>query len=184
MKKPVPIEPKITAAADHTRVAALWTSLAVAAVAPHAVGGVDVGPGVVVQVRGHTAPIPSGVRGATLFGVGSLVASLSHSVVQLFIGESLIEYSPADTYARAFLVGLTNTLYVAALGHLFGPNAERGIFRSTDGGQSFQRVLFKDANIGGNDVVRCVGVTGPSWLEDHSSPMPMTSARCDPRRTY
>ena len=32
------------------------------------------------------------------------------------IGESLIEYSPADTYARAFLVGLTNTLYVAALG--------------------------------------------------------------------
>ena len=32
------------------------------------------------------------------------------------IGESLIAYSPADTYARAFLVGLTNTLYVAALG--------------------------------------------------------------------
>src|ERR1700739_4522697 len=32
------------------------------------------------------------------------------------IGESLIEYSPADTYARAFLVGLTNTLYVSATG--------------------------------------------------------------------
>ena len=32
------------------------------------------------------------------------------------IGESLILYSPADSYARAFLVGLTNTLYVAALG--------------------------------------------------------------------
>jgi general L-amino acid transport system permease protein len=32
------------------------------------------------------------------------------------IGESLIAYSAADTYARAFLVGLTNTLYVAALG--------------------------------------------------------------------
>jgi general L-amino acid transport system permease protein len=32
------------------------------------------------------------------------------------IGESLIPYSPADSYARAFLVGLTNTLYVAALG--------------------------------------------------------------------
>jgi general L-amino acid transport system permease protein len=32
------------------------------------------------------------------------------------IGESLIPYSPADTYGRAFLVGLTNTLYVAALG--------------------------------------------------------------------
>ena len=32
------------------------------------------------------------------------------------IGESLIAYSPADSYARAFLVGLTNTLYVASLG--------------------------------------------------------------------
>src|SRR5690242_542987 len=32
------------------------------------------------------------------------------------IGESLIDYSPADTYFRAFLVGLTNTLYVSALG--------------------------------------------------------------------
>ena len=32
------------------------------------------------------------------------------------IGESLIPYTPADTYGRAFLVGLTNTLYVAALG--------------------------------------------------------------------
>src|SRR5437660_4158453 len=32
------------------------------------------------------------------------------------IGESLIAYSPADTYGRAFLVGLLNTLYVAGLG--------------------------------------------------------------------
>src|SRR5215208_1569094 len=32
------------------------------------------------------------------------------------IGESLIDYSPADSYFRAFLVGLTNTLYVSAIG--------------------------------------------------------------------
>src|SRR5580704_16777332 len=32
------------------------------------------------------------------------------------IGESIIAYSPADTYFRAFLVGLTNTLYVSAIG--------------------------------------------------------------------
>jgi general L-amino acid transport system permease protein len=32
------------------------------------------------------------------------------------IGESLISYTPADTYGRAFLVGLTNTLHVAAIG--------------------------------------------------------------------
>src|SRR5438270_13617860 len=36
------------------------------------------------------------------------------------IGESLIPYSPADTYARAFLVGLLNTLYVVALGIVLG----------------------------------------------------------------
>src|SRR5579862_4032995 len=35
------------------------------------------------------------------------------------IGESLIPYSPADTYGRAFLVGLLNTLSVAALGIVF-----------------------------------------------------------------
>ncbi len=45
-----------------------------------------------------------------------------------------------------------NRLFVAALGHPYGPNEERGIFRSTDGGQTFQRVLFKDVNTGGKDV--------------------------------
>jgi photosystem II stability/assembly factor-like uncharacterized protein len=45
-----------------------------------------------------------------------------------------------------------NRLFVAVAGHPYGPNPERGIYRSTDGGQSFQRVLYKDENIGGNDV--------------------------------
>jgi hypothetical protein len=45
-----------------------------------------------------------------------------------------------------------NRLFVAALGHPYGPNEERGIYRSTDGGRSFQRVLAKDENTGGNDV--------------------------------
>ena len=44
-------------------------------------------------------------------------------------------------------------LFVAALGHPYGPNAERGIFRSTDGGRTFQKVLFKDDYTGGADVV-------------------------------
>jgi photosystem II stability/assembly factor-like uncharacterized protein len=43
-------------------------------------------------------------------------------------------------------------VFVAALGHPYGPNEERGIFRSTDGGRTFQKVLFKDENTGGNDV--------------------------------
>jgi Sortilin, neurotensin receptor 3, len=45
-----------------------------------------------------------------------------------------------------------NRLFVAALGHPYGPNEERGIYRSTDGGRTFQKVLSKDENTGGNDV--------------------------------
>ena len=43
-------------------------------------------------------------------------------------------------------------LFVAALGHPYGPNPERGIFRSTDGGKTFQKVLYKDEYTSGNDV--------------------------------
>jgi photosystem II stability/assembly factor-like uncharacterized protein len=43
-------------------------------------------------------------------------------------------------------------IFVAALGHPYGPNPERGIFRSMDGGRTFDRVLFKDENTGGKDV--------------------------------
>jgi photosystem II stability/assembly factor-like uncharacterized protein len=46
----------------------------------------------------------------------------------------------------------TNRLFVAAVGHPYGPNAERGVFRSTDGGQTFQKVLFKDENTGAADL--------------------------------
>ena len=46
-----------------------------------------------------------------------------------------------------------NRLFVAAQGHPYGPNAERGIFRSLDGGQTFQKVLYKDENVGGMDLV-------------------------------
>jgi len=46
-----------------------------------------------------------------------------------------------------------NRLFVAALGHPYGPNSERGIFRSTDGGATFEKVLFKDNYTSGNDVL-------------------------------
>ena len=41
---------------------------------------------------------------------------------------------------------------VAALGHAYGPNEERGVFRTADGGKSWQKVLYKDANTGAVDV--------------------------------
>ncbi|MFZ0684137.1 MAG: glycoside hydrolase [Terriglobales bacterium] len=46
-----------------------------------------------------------------------------------------------------------NRLFVAAQGHPYGPNSERGVFRSIDGGQTFQKVLYKDENAGGMDLV-------------------------------
>jgi len=47
-------------------------------------------------------------------------------------------------------------LFVAALGHPYGPNAERGLYRSLDGGRSFQKVLGPDENTGAIDVVMAV----------------------------
>ena len=38
------------------------------------------------------------------------------------------------------------------LGHPYGPNAERGVFRSTDGGETWQKVLYKDEDTGAVDV--------------------------------
>ncbi len=46
-----------------------------------------------------------------------------------------------------------NIVFVAAQGHSYGPQQERGIFRTTDGGRSWQRVLFVDENTGAIDVV-------------------------------
>src|SRR3954463_11234914 len=53
-----------------------------------------------------------------------------------------IDVSPRDA----------NRLFVAVLGHPYGPNQERGIFRSTDGGKTFEKVLYKDEYTSGNDV--------------------------------
>ena len=46
-----------------------------------------------------------------------------------------------------------NTVWVAANGHLFGPNAERGVFKTTDGGKNWQKVLYVDENTGATDLI-------------------------------
>ena len=46
-----------------------------------------------------------------------------------------------------------NRVFAAVLGHPYGPNAERGVFRSTDGGKTWEKVLYKDENTGAFDVV-------------------------------
>jgi photosystem II stability/assembly factor-like uncharacterized protein len=46
-----------------------------------------------------------------------------------------------------------NVVFVAAMGHLYGPNPDRGVFRSRDGGRTWQKVLFTNDNVGAIDVV-------------------------------
>ena len=61
----------------------------------------------------------------------------------------------ADTQAISRIrVDPTNAdiVYVAALGHPYGPNAERGVFRSKDGGKTWQKILYKDDHAGAVDL--------------------------------
>ncbi len=51
--------------------------------------------------------------------------------------------SPADA----------NTVYFASIGHAWGPNADRGVFRTTDGGKSWQKVLYMNDTTGASDLV-------------------------------
>jgi photosystem II stability/assembly factor-like uncharacterized protein len=46
----------------------------------------------------------------------------------------------------------SNRVFVAALGHAFGPNSERGVFRSLDGGKTWEKVLYKDDQTGAIDI--------------------------------
>src|SRR5215467_15460146 len=45
------------------------------------------------------------------------------------------------------------TVYVAALGHLFGPNEDRGVYKTTDGGRNWNKVKYVDKDTGFTDIV-------------------------------
>ena len=109
--------------------------------------------------------------------IGSIaVASSNHNVIYVGTGEACIRgnISHGDGVYRSLdggktwkntglrdsraigkvIVNPTNPdiVFVAALGHPYGPNTERGIFRTTDGGKTWEKVLYKDENTGGIDV--------------------------------
>ena len=48
--------------------------------------------------------------------------------------------------------GNPDVVFVAALGHVYGPNPDRGVFRSRDGGATWEKVLFKNENVGAIDL--------------------------------
>ena len=66
-----------------------------------------------------------------------------------------------------------NTVYVAAGGHLFGPNAERGLYKSTDGGKTWKKSKYIDPDTGFTDVAI-----------DPSNPKILYAASYQRRRTW
>lgn len=55
-----------------------------------------------------------------------------------------------------------DTVYVAAIGHLWGTNEQRGIFRTRDGGKTWQKILYRDAGTGASDLI--IDPTNPNTL--------------------
>lgn len=109
--------------------------------------------------------------------VGAIaVAQSNPNVIYVGMGEHTLRgnLSPGDGVYKSIdagktwtHVGLTDTqhigsvivdptnpdiVYVAALGHAFGPNAERGVFRTQDGGKTWKKVLYKNPNVGAIDL--------------------------------
>ncbi len=109
--------------------------------------------------------------------VGALAVSESDpNVIYAGMGEACVRgnvsngdgvYKSDDAGKTWKNVGLANTyqigrvvvhprnpdiVYVAALGHIFGPNEERGVYRSRDGGKTWQKVLYRDADTGAVDL--------------------------------
>src|SRR5271167_1826847 len=109
--------------------------------------------------------------------IGSLaVAASDHNVIYAGTGEACLRgnvthgdgiYKSVDAGKTWKNVGLKDSravgklivhprnpdiVYVAALGHPYGPNAERGVFRTMDGGKTWEKVLYKDENTGAVDV--------------------------------
>ena len=70
-------------------------------------------------------------------------------------GHSWVHLGLEDTrHISSLRIHPTNPdiVFVAALGHAFGPNEQRGIFRTKDGGKNWERVLYKSENAGGGDI--------------------------------
>jgi photosystem II stability/assembly factor-like uncharacterized protein len=121
-------------------------------------------------------PVTDGQLGTGSVGAIA-VADSDPNVVYVGMGESCIRgnvshgdgvYKSVDAGKTWRHVGLRDTrqigrvrvhprdadlVYVAALGHAFGPNKERGVFRSKDGGATWQNVLFVDDKTGAVDLV-------------------------------
>ncbi len=70
-----------------------------------------------------------------------------------------------------------DTALVAAMGHVFGPSIERGVFRTADGGKTWQKVLYKDENTGAVDLAADPAMPDVVYAA-------LWQARCYPWQSY
>ena len=110
--------------------------------------------------------------------VGSIAVSESNpNVIYVGMGESAVRgnvshgdgvYKSIDAGKTWKHIGLRNTrqigrvrihptnpniVYVAAIGHLWGPNSERGVFKTIDGGKTWKKILFRSNDAGAFDLI-------------------------------
>ena len=122
------------------------------------------------------APITDGQLKSSSVGAVA-VAESNPDVVYIGMGEAELRgnimqgdgvYRSSDAGAHWSHIGLANTqaisriridptdanrVYVAVLGHPYAPNDERGVFRTTDGGKSWRKILFRNDRAGAADLV-------------------------------
>ena len=137
-------------------------------------GGVGGGVWKSTDVGGSWKPVFDSQKIASIGAIA--VADSDHNVVYVGTGEACPRgnisygdgvYKSVDAGRSWSHIGLKDTRHigavivnphdpdivlVAALGHAYGPNDERGIFRTADGGRSWTKVLFKDRDTGAIDV--------------------------------
>ena len=134
---------------------------------------------------GHTwEPVTDKYFGGTVGGLA--IYQPNPDIVYVGTGESTLRgntsygdgvYKTTDGGATWTHLGLRDTrhisvvlvhpwnpdiVYVAALGHAFGPNPDRGVFRSKDGGKTWEKILFVSDSAGASDLV--MDPTNPSVL--------------------
>ena len=103
--------------------------------------------------------VDPGDPGTILVGVSSGIGQILPPTGGIYkstdAGKTWTHVGLADTHAISRIrIHPTNPqlVYVSALGHPYGPNAERGVFRSLDGGLTWEKVLYKDENTGAIDL--------------------------------
>ncbi|MGE0454351.1 MAG: hypothetical protein AB7O37_16415 [Vicinamibacteria bacterium] len=118
-----------------------WTNVSDGAFATGSIGAIDVAesdPNVVFVGTGSAAIRSNVIQGRGVYRSGDGGRSWSFVGLRGAGQIGSLRVHPQDP----------DTVYVAALGQPFGPNAERGVFRTRDGGRSWQKVLFVDERTG------------------------------------